>query len=152
MHLTSGITITALIVAGTVTAIAAGPGDSDRPGRYAMQPVDGGFLRLDTETGAVSHCAKQGIEFACQPIRDERSEAKEVDKLRSENAELRAEVKRLTDQIVQAPPTDSPKKFELPSEQDVDKAMDYVERMVKKFRDRLKSLEKDSPPGKGTQL
>ena len=42
-------------------------------------------------------------------------------------------------------------KLELPSEEDVDKALSYMERMFKKFRDKLKELDKDGS-GKGTPL
>ena len=84
--------------------------------------------------------------------------AAEVERLRAENVALRAEVKRLemiagVDRPM-APSTEPPAdKFQLPSEQDVDQALDYVERMYKKFRDRLQSLDKDTKPAKpGTPL
>ena len=34
--------------------------------------------------------------------------------------------------------------FKLPTEQEVDQALDYFERMLKKFQDRLKRLERKS--------
>ena len=131
----------------------------DAPGRFTMQPVDGGFLRLDTQTGAVAMCRPgAGGAVACQTSEGEATLAAEVARLRAENVALRAEVKRLemiagVDRPM-APSTEPPAdKFQLPSEQDVDQALDYVERMYKKFRDRLQSLDKDTKPAKpGTPL
>jgi hypothetical protein len=121
----------------------------DAPGRYTMQPIEGGFLRLDTQTGAVSTCrAGSGSLVLCQPAQEEsQGLAKELAQLRAENIELKAEVKRLQDLagVAPRPPVAEPpgEKFQLPSEEDVDNALDYVERMFKKFRDRLRSLEQD---------
>jgi hypothetical protein len=121
----------------------------DVPGRYTMQPIEGGFLRLDTQTGAVSTCrAGTGNLVLCQPAQEgQRGLSNEIERLRAENIELRAEVKRLQETAGLSPPppvTGPPtEKFQLPSEEDVDQALDYVERMFKKFRDRLRNLEDD---------
>ncbi len=37
---------------------APASGTSERVGRYTMVPAEGGFVRLDTETGTVSHCRR----------------------------------------------------------------------------------------------
>jgi hypothetical protein len=126
----------------------------DVPGRYTMQPVDGGFLRLDTQTGAVAMCRPgSGGSVTCQPSQSDQGLPSELSRLRAENTELKAEVKRLeeiaglssrsTPQLNGQPP----EKLQLPTEQDVDQALDYVERMYKKFRDRIRSLERESKPG-----
>ncbi len=121
----------------------------DTPGRFTMQPVDGGFLRLDTQTGAVAMCRPgAGGAVTCQTAEGEQTLAAEVARLRAENVALRAEVKRLQEIAGVTPPPGPPaEKFQLPSEQDVDQALDYVERMYKKFRDRLQNLDKDTKPG-----
>ncbi|MBN9260484.1 MAG: hypothetical protein J0I57_19640 [Hyphomicrobium sp.] len=125
----------------------------DVPGRFTMQPIEGGFLRLDTQTGAVSTCRTgSGNLVLCQPAQEEsQGLAKEIERLRTENLDLRAEIKRLQTAAVPGAPSQPPvaeppgkEKFQLPSEEDVDGALDYVERMFKKFRDRLRSLEEDN--------
>ena len=76
-------------------AVAAPPADTDRPerpGRYILQPVDGGVLRMDTESGAISLCVKRGTAVACEPVPDERSGQKEVERLATENRELKAKL------------------------------------------------------------
>jgi hypothetical protein len=121
----------------------------EKPARFTMQPIDGGFLRMDTETGAMSLCMKRGAGVACEPVEDQRAGQSEVDRLTQENKALREDLKRLEDLVTadrHRKPARGPK-FELPTEEDVDKAMSYVERMLKKFRDKMKDFEQ---PGRGT--
>ncbi len=120
------------------------------PGRFTMQPVEGGFLRLDTQTGAVAMCRPGEKNLViCQGAQDEQGLAKEIARLRVENIELKTEIKRLEDIVasgVLAPPSDkTDEKLKLPTEQEVDQALDYVEKMFKKFRDRLRNLDSDAP-------
>jgi hypothetical protein len=141
------------IPGATLPAAAQG---REAPGRYTMQPVDGGFLRLDSQTGAVSMCRPgSGGVVTCLPSQGEQGVPGEVARLRAEISELKAEVKRL-EEIAGlgghgGPQLNTqPEKLQLPTEQEVDQALDYVERMYKKFRDRLRNLDSGSKPG--TQL
>ncbi len=148
----------ALALAAGSPAVAQTPPDAFTParsGRYTMQPVDGGFLRLDTETGSVALCSKRDTSFSCDPVSDERSanrQQAEIDRLASENQALKLENKRLAEQ---AKPDERAEckglGFELPSEKDVDEAMNYVERMYKKLRDRMRQLD-DGKSARGTPL
>jgi hypothetical protein len=132
----------------------------ERPGRYVMQPTDGGIIRMDGDTGEMSFCKKVGDKLACEPFGDQAKPASsaELDKLRIENAELRATVKHLEEMLGVGDKGAATKKAQgpapglgLPSEKEVDRALEYVERMYKKFRDKLKQLE-SAPPEKGTPL
>ncbi len=143
---------------GAITASVAAPpsGEAERPGRYSMQPTDGGFLRLDTVTGDVSLCARSAQTFECKPVKDDRDLQSETARLSTENKEFRAEIKRLEDMLGLDGGAHQGKnrgKFELPTEEDVDKALSYVERMFKKFRDKMKEFDAEGGrPGKGTPL
>jgi len=55
---------TALLATGPASGQGAGP-----PGRFEIIPANGGFTRLDTRTGAVSHCAPRddGVWY-CEPL------------------------------------------------------------------------------------
>jgi len=149
--------------AALLMAIAlAGPAAAEeKAARYTMSPTEGGFLRLDTVTGAVSFCSRRNADWLCTPVADDTAKQQqqaELDRLKSRNAELEAEVKRLDDL---SGPGAKPEgethaergpmpKLQLPTEQDVDKAMDYLSRMYRKFRDKLKEF--DETDGKGTKI
>ncbi len=133
-------------VAATAPSFAA----EDRAGRYTMVPTDSGMVRLDTDTGEVALCAKKDGDWACRPMPDsEKSLRGENERLAAENKGLKDEIKRLEETLgIDEPkpgddgPGSSPRaKIELPTQADLDKAFDYFEGMVRKFRERLRRLD-----------
>lgn len=139
-----------LIALLAISASARGEDANDNRGRYSMSPVEGGQLRLDKETGAVALCARKGETWTCEPVEDKAKTIEEKLKLlEDENKELKNHITNLEAMLDKdskggdkGPPAGS---MPIPSEEDVDKALDYVERMFKKFRDRLQKLEKPAP-------
>ena len=59
------------LIALTVLA-GATPDTEERGGRFVMTPVEGGFLGMDTLTGAVSLCQRTGGKWACEAVADDR--------------------------------------------------------------------------------
>jgi hypothetical protein len=155
----SSVAACALLVAGTVASA------QEKPGRYVMSPIEGGFARLDTETGLMSVCKGTASNFKCEVAPDSTANAqKEAEKNTAEAKELRAEIKRLEELLGlgDKPAADGKQAeeqrpgsrsgapgFKLPSEAEVDQAFDYIEKMVKKFKSKLKQLEGE---GKGDPL
>lgn len=133
------------------TALAAtatqSSGQIGATGRYTMTPVDDGFLRLDTVTGAVSLCQKADAGWRCQSVEDDQLA------LRQENEKLRAENKALRERALLAPDSGlapgQKKKLELPSQEDVDKAIDFLDHVLRKFREMLRN---QSPDNDGAEL
>lgn len=123
----------------------------ERPGRYTMSPADGGgFVRLDTETGQMSLCQRRDADWSCREMTEPvRGLDQEVDRLRAENQRLKAEIRQMEDIMLGDKRAGSESKdrrtpeFKLPTEQDVDTAMTYVQRMLKKFREKMKEIETD---------
>lgn len=144
--------IALLSVAGAATSLAETP--ADPKGRYSMSPVDGGFLRLDTETGAVALCVKKDAAWACEPVKDGAGD------LAAENKALKERIKSLEDSKGTPPPaagneypTEPPggSVSQLPTEEEVDKAFDYIEGMYKKLRERIKKFETEPGATPGTK-
>jgi hypothetical protein len=140
-----------LVVAVVVLSSASAEPIGEPKGRFSMTPVEGGFIRLDTETGAVAMCAHKADTWACEPVNDRTIADDAKAKLEAENKALKDRLKSLEDQAASGkPPSDGPSGeppggiSKLPTEEEVDKALDYVERMFKKFRDRAKKFE-DQP-------
>lgn len=105
------------------------------PGRFAMAPAEGGFLRLDKQTGAVSFCTVEGGLSVCRLSADEKTALEaEVARLSRENAELRA---KLSSGV--APPQKS-----LPSEEDFERTLSFTERFMRRM---MKLFREEAPQG-----
>src|SRR5438270_5603542 len=80
-----------LFLAGTAASQEAKPGN-----RYAVQPSDDGFIRLDTQTGAVSHCGRrQGVWFCEKLVEDQSALEQRIDALTARVDALSKEVEAL---------------------------------------------------------
>jgi hypothetical protein len=147
-----------LLICPTLAGFAAAETPADSTGRFTMSPVDGGFLRLDKQTGAVAMCARTGNDWACKPVEDltGADSSNKLSRLEAENKELKDRVKALQDSLETgkpAPPDTGPQaegppggKAQLPTDEDVDQALDYLSRVYKKVRDHIKDLDKPLPP------
>ncbi|MDA9407725.1 hypothetical protein [Bradyrhizobium sp. CCBAU 45384] len=146
-------------VSGSLVAAQSAPDGEN--GRYTMTPIPEGVLRLDTRTGTVSTCSKNGAGWACYAVPDERSA------LDAEIGRLQAEVEKLKGQLAAGPtvsgkidealPKSDPlKKAEpkvaegerkleipLPSDQDLDRAMSFLERAWRRLIDMANRVQKD---------
>jgi hypothetical protein len=161
----------ALLVAAAAQAFAAG----EEPGRYTMTPVEGGFARLDRETGAMSICTGKEGDWVCKPIAEKQQEMqRRIEQLEGENKVLKTEKSPSAEPPLSspegapmpgeaAPPGDAaphadseppvpPGNLDMPTEKDVDKLFDYVEGMVKKFKERIDRLEKEAKKKEETPL
>ena len=95
----------ALLLVGVALAGTAA-GDELKPGsRFAVQPSDDGFIRLDTRTGAVSHCGRrQGVWFCEKLVEDQTALEKRIDDLTARVDALSKEIDALAAHSAAAPP------------------------------------------------
>ena len=129
---------TALIAcAFAVAATAALAADTAAPGRFTLSPTANGFARLDTQTGQVSECTGAAANLVCKSSPDERAAMQtEIDRLQ-----------KLVDELKAAPaaaPEQGPQ-LNIPSDKEVDKAFDFMERMIKRFRGLIDDMRKEPP-------
>lgn len=149
----------AIAISGGLVAAQSAP-DSDN-GRYSMAPIPEGVLRLDTRTGAMSTCTKNGTGWACYAVPDERAA------FDAEIGRLQAEVEKLKGQLAAGPtvsgkvdealPKSDPLKkaqpkvaegdrkieIPLPSDQDVDRVMSFLEKAWRRLIDMANRVQKD---------
>ncbi len=131
-------------------------------GRYSLSTVPDGVVRLDTRTGAVSTCSNNGNGWACYTVPDERAALDaEIGRLQADNEKLKAEL-AAREPVVSGkideplPKSDSLKKPEpnvaegerkieipLPSDQDMDRVMSFVERAWRRLIDMANRMQKD---------
>jgi len=137
------IVIAAMAFAALTTAAPAlaQPADSadQQNGRYTMTPApDGGFLRLDTRTGAVSLCTSSGGAVQCRASADERGALdQEITRLSNENAELRKKLAAATDQAPSARLRNA-----LPTDAEVNGALDTMEKFMRRM---MRIIREESP-------
>ena len=147
MNLEDAVHKSQLVFALFALALTFSPADAaqESPGRHTMAPTEGGFVRLDTQTGTMSLCTREDGKWACEVMADSQLALQdEIDKLKAENQSLKGQVEQLEETLGVGPKPDSSKpttKFALPSEEDVDTAFDYLEGILKKLRDRMEKLE-----------
>jgi hypothetical protein len=119
-------------------------------GRYTYRSADNGVLRLDARTGQVSLCSRQDAGWSCQAMPDDRvAYEREIMRLQDENAALR---KSLAEARPAAPKAGDPKpnepkqnelRLRLPSQDDVDRMMNYVEKMWRRMIDIIVNAHND---------
>jgi hypothetical protein len=132
-HTRTLILASALAAAVASAAFAQAPQLNDN-WRFKMQKVEDGFLRLDAQTGQVSHCRSREGGWVCETAADDR-------------AALEAEIKRLADRVVmlerQVKEPTPPSQFRMPTDAELDQMMSFFERMMKRFRGVVENLKKE---------
>ena len=121
---------------------------AEEAGRFTMTPTDKGYLRLDTVTGAVSLCSDADGGWACKTVADDHAALQnEIDRLAEENAALQAELDALKSGSPAA--GEAPR---LPSEEEVDQAFGFMEKLMRRFKGMIEDFRKDSEQGQGVPL
>lgn len=144
--LRSILTFVAILVLASPLA-AEGPPPS--PGRYQIVPDGDGFIRLDTENGALAHCAKRDGAWFCDTVSATDSGLdRKIEGLADEVSSLKETIGRLTTRLdgiedrFDDRATASPKM----EEQDLDRALTFAERLMRRFFDFVRGLKDEEPP------
>jgi len=115
-----------------------GAASAEEAGRYQLEKSGTGYVRMDTRTGEMSKCDDSSGQLICRLAADERSAFQDdVDRLQSAISSLE---KRVAD--LEARPS-GPQAL-LPSEDDFQKSLSYMERFFRSFMGIVKDIEKDA--------
>jgi hypothetical protein len=93
--------ILARVVILAALGLVVGPAFAEEPaGRYSVLPSSDGFIRVDTATGAVSHCGKRDGAWYCDVLIEDRGLIeRRLDALTSQVAALAQQIAALTTRI-----------------------------------------------------
>ena len=137
------IAATALCLTGPAIVMPVLADDATPPdgagGRYLFEKQADGFVRLDSQTGAVSLCSQRAVGFACVASPEDRAVLEnEIARLRAENVALK---KAILSRGLPLPPGVMPEAaapsneltVRLPSDADVDRMVAIVGRAWHRF-------------------
>jgi hypothetical protein len=125
------------LAALSVPALAA-PAIAQDADRFRLEKTEDGYVRMDTETGEMSICEERAGQLVCRLAADERSAFQdEIDR-------LSGSVKALEDRVTAL--EKAPAVPGLPTEEEFDKTMSYMQRFFRGFMDIVKDLENDKEP------
>jgi hypothetical protein len=112
------------------------PAQGEEAGRFLLKETgQNTLIRLDTVTGAVSHCSSAAGEWSCKSVSDDRAELhEEIARLKKENGELKAKLARSRNAAPETPLT-------LPSEADLDRIMTLFEKYLERFLTFIRRFE-----------
>jgi hypothetical protein len=118
-------------------------------GRYTLNKVTDGFVRLDTQTGEVALCSQRTVGWACQVAPEDRAAFEgDIARLRGENAALKQALLShglpLPSGAMPEPPGghNNDITIRLPDNADIDRAVAYVGRLWNRFVDAVNRAQK----------
>ncbi|TIV69269.1 MAG: hypothetical protein E5V89_19505, partial [Mesorhizobium sp.] len=99
-------------------------------------------VRMDTQTGAMSICEERSGQLVCKMAADERAAFQdEIDRLQGSVKALDERVAKLENSL------SARLESQLPSEEDFNKTMSYMERFFRSFMDIVKDMDKENGGG-----
>ena len=111
------------------------------PGRYTMTTVGDSVWRLDSATGAMSICGQKLDHWACESVVDDSLALKaEVDRLTSENRELKDKLAKAEEKEAEAGPPPANPSTQFPGLA-LDEMTDFVNKMIRRLQDLVHDLK-----------
>jgi hypothetical protein len=132
--------VTLMLAAAAAALVVAEPASSaDEAGRYRLERTDGGFVRMDTETGRMSFCTGQAGGLDCKAASDERpADTAEIDRLTRRVEALERRIAELE--------TGKPQNA-LPTDEEFERTMGFMERFFRRFMGMMQDFQQEQKPG-----
>jgi hypothetical protein len=126
----------ALIVPALLLAGLVGSASGEEVERYRLEKTENGYVRMDTATGEMSICEERTGQLVCKTAADERAAFQdEIDRLQAKLDGIEGRVAKLEERAI-------PEAL-LPSDEEVDKSLDIMEKFFNRFMGMMKQLDKD---------
>lgn len=132
--------------AGAATGASGAP--TPTPG-YTLQAVEGGVLKLDTRSGALSFCSAKAGAYVCEAVPEDRAALEaEITRLQARIAELEKGRAGVPD--IMAPPAGKEGAPDAPMTEEarkrLDEALDVAEHAFRRFMDMVNRLRSEEAP------
>lgn len=127
------------IIPVVLTMLASTNANAAETERYRLEKTDTGYVRMDTQTGEMSICEERTGQLICKLATDARTAFEgEVERLQEAVAALEERIAR----IEAALPAKS--QSALPSEEEFEQTLGYMERFLRRFMGIAKDMQDDS--------
>lgn len=128
--------MTAIMLPAALIGATASANAQDA-GRFRMEKTPAGLVRFDSQTGAITICSDQQGQLNCKMLAEDRQAYEEqIAKLQERVSSLEARLDKLDKS---AAATGSA----LPSEQEFEQTMSYMERFMRRFMNMARSFDDD---------
>ena len=129
--------------------LAAGTASAQESERFHLEKSADGYVRMDTMTGEMSICEEKWGELVCRLTADERTAVQdEIERLQSDIRSLEeriVDVAKLQERVSRLENSVAAKiEKTLPTEEDFNKTMSYVERFFRGVIGIVKDLEREN--------
>ena len=124
------------LVAASIVLATANTALADN-GRFVMEKSDQGYVRMDTQTGAMSICETKQDQVVCKMAADERAAFDEDIKA------LEDRIAALEQRLDDAPISMFREPNGLPSQEEFERGLGYMEQFMRRFMGLAKELEED---------
>jgi hypothetical protein len=120
-------------------------------GRYAVEPSDDGFVRLDTESGSASHCRRVDGVWRCEAIADEPTAIeRKLDSLSAAVGALTEEVGRLKAEIAELK-SDTSSAQRTPGatsedQKELERTLGFAEQLMRRFFRMVREMRGEDRP------
>jgi len=106
--------------------------------RYRLEKTDNGYVRMDTQTGAMSLCEEHSGQLVCKLAADERDAYQDqIEQLQNSLKALGDRVTALENRRIAVPAPG------LPTQEEFEKSMGYMERFFRRFMGMVKDFDKE---------
>lgn len=130
-----------LACAAALCGVALLPASAQDLERYRLERTQNGYVRLDTQTGAMTLCRESDGRLVCAPAAQNDGEQ---ETLSASEAESLRERLRLLEGRVSALESGAPVAT-LPPEEEFERGIGYMERFFRMFMGLVKEFEGDAP-------
>ncbi|RUW48029.1 hypothetical protein EOA32_27005 [Mesorhizobium sp. M1A.F.Ca.ET.072.01.1.1] len=131
-----------ILIPAALCSLVAASAYSEETDRYRLEKSANGYVRMDTQTGAMSICEERSGQLVCKLAADERSAFQdEIDRLQSTVKALDERVAKLENSL------SARLESQLPNEEDFNKTMSYMERFFRSFMDIVKDIDRQEGDG-----
>lgn len=139
-------TLLVAVAAVPFLAIAASSGAAaGETTNYSLEKTDTGYIRMNNRTGEMSICQEKSGQLICKLAADERRAYEE------DVADLKTRVAKLEDTVASLGKIPPVVRDALPSDEEFEKGMNYMEKFMRRFMGIAKEFQNDNSGAKPPQ-